>query len=156
MNSQVTAEIRDALKLNVGTEKIPEAIPVIEVGMKLTKNAISRTGGSAATGSATIYTTPTDQDFYLTGFNFSYSKNATCDVATGSINLTAFIQGANVAICLLSVLTLTAEKDTISVTLTHPIKIDRGKAIAISGTFTAGAMARNGAIYGYIDELSNA
>jgi len=100
-------------------------------------------------GSGTLYTTPSDKDFYLTGFSASFSKAVT-DTGT-SLTLTCFTEGVSVPLIRLAGVTLTVERDTVAVDLSIPIKVDRGTAIAsgASGTFSSTAFC----IRGYTEEV---
>ena len=96
-------------------------------------------GLTESTGTAgTIYTTPASpnkQRFYLTGASLSFVKNALCDIATGVISVAATIGGVGRSIAALSVLTLTAERDSIFVKFEPAIPIDASTNISI-GTNT--------------------
>jgi len=114
---------------------------------------IVRAGGSSATGTLTLYTTPSDKDFYLTTAILSMIKDVTCD-ATGGINLNAVIDGVTKEIIVYGILTLTAQADTIVCNCPVPIKIDRNTAITVSGTYTAGTMRRSATVHGYTEEVT--
>lgn len=159
-NSEVIQELRNAAKLQLGKDRIPNflssgIVPTIELSSKLVKNGIAKATSQTTTGTTTIYATPATQDFYLCGIEYGFVKNATCDVATGTLNVTATINGSAQTIATIPVLTLTAERGDRFIYLSHPIKIDRGINIQLSGTFTAGAMSRSATVYGFIDETSN-
>lgn len=116
---------------------------------------ISRSQQAIVTGSSTIYTTPTDKDFYLCNVQFSFSKDAACDVATGSIGIQTTIDGAAQIIIRLPVITLTAQNNTLSFNFVKPLKIDRGVTLILTGTYTAGVMSRTGNIVGYTEETTS-
>ena len=155
-NSQVTQEIIKALNLNVNRENVPNPIPVVEVGVKLVKNAILKSVGRTSSGTGTIYTTPANQDFYLTGIVYSLVKDVTCDIGTGASHVTATIDGASVNLLSISTLNLTVQNQTITLILTHPLKIDRNTAISFGGAYTAGTCSRSANITGFIDETGQA
>lgn len=155
MNSSIIQEIRNAFKITVATERIPNAIPVVEVGDKLVKNAIIKNLLKTDSASTTIYTTPTNQDFYLTGSSLSVNKNVTCD--TDNVTITAVIGGAITTIMAYRGITLTAENNNIPLILPHSIKIDRGTNIlCYVAVKTAGTLNVSATIHGFIDEYSNA
>lgn len=155
MNSQVINETRDALKINTAVEKIPNAIPVIEVGVKSVKNLIIKALDKSSAASSTIYTTPSNQDFYIVGAQLSRIKDAACD--SSSVTLSAVIGGATSTILTLAGFTLTAQDGSITICFTHPIKVDRGSTITLyNGTKTVGNILTSGVIYGFLDEASNA
>jgi len=85
----------------------------------------------------------------------SYSKDVTCDMSTGRVTVTCVIDGITTIIAVMSVLTLTAEHDTIVVHFKNPLRIDKNTNIKIgSVTYTAGLMSRTAVIMGYIDEVN--
>jgi len=113
--------------------------------------AIAPVAGIIKSGaSGTIFTTPADKDFYLTGLSASFSK-AAGDTGT-SLTLTGFVDGVSVPLIRLAGVTLTVERDSVVADFTYPIKIDRNTAIAsgASGTFTASAFC----IRGYTEEVT--
>lgn len=115
---------------------------------------IVRAAGVSTTGSLTVYTTPTDKDFYLTGFFLAMAKDAACD-ANGGVNLQAVIDGVTREIGCIAVLTLSADNQTINADFNNPIKLDRGSIVSFTGTFTAGAMRRVASIRGYTEETTS-
>lgn len=115
---------------------------------------IVRDVNSTSTGSITAYITPADKDFYLTSLCLSYSKNVTCDVATGRVPINVLVEGASRAVCAIACLTLTAESNVIFVEFKRPIKVDRNTSITCGATFTAGAMSRSIQLTGYTVETT--
>jgi hypothetical protein len=160
-NSDLTKELREGAKLQTSTDSIPsqlaeKVVPVMEVNPKLLKSCnIIRHVNNAASGSNTIYTTPTDRDFYLVTAWLSYTKNVTCDITTGAVAITAQAEeGSAFTILGLANFTLAVESDSGQISFPTPVKLKRGTAITMSGTFTAGAMSRSGGITGYtIDNI---
>lgn len=116
---------------------------------------IVRSGNTSSSGALTIFTTPSDKDFYLVGGNISLVKDVTCDAATGTFQITCTIDGVAQAIMVIGILTLTAQSEIVNLSLPYPIKVDRGTAITGSITFTAGACRRTGCIIGYTEETTN-
>lgn len=151
-NSDITKEIIEDLKLQVAQgDKVLSPIPVLEVNPKLVKNGIAKTNTSSSNGNTTIYTTPTDKDFYLTGFIFSMTKDALCDTATALLRATTNSQVTDIAA--LGGITLTAQDKIIAVNLQHPIKIDKNTSIVLNCGKTAGSILLTGTIFGFIDEV---
>ena len=103
------------------------------------------------TGSGTIYTTPTDKDFYLVSASLSFIKDATCDQATGtSAAVNVVIDGTTVSTVSTSGLTLTAQSGEVSLSSGYPIKVDRGTTITIGGgAYTVGTLCRAATIQGF-------
>lgn len=107
----------------------------------------------SVTGNNNVYTTPTDKDFYLTGFVFSYM----CDATADNTNITAFIttDGVTKNIARAAKITTTATSGIVAVEFNKPIKIDRGTIIGSSSTFTVGNCTHSLAIRGYTVETTN-
>lgn len=129
-------------KTNNISDEVGDIIPVVPV------LPVCRIVRSSASG--TVYTTPSDKDFYLTGFSMSFSKDV---AATGSVmTLSAIIDGVSQVLHRFAAITLTAERDSIAIDLSFPIKIDRGTNITIglTGTFNSAPAA----IRGYTQETT--
>lgn len=127
----------------------PNLVPVVPI---LPVTRIVRSTSSAATGTAVIYTTPVDKDFYLTGFSYQMMCDGSADL-TG-YNLNVFIDGVQLNVAQVRKITLHAFSDNIQHDFAIPIKIDRGKAISISQTFSVGNSTHAGCIYGYTEEVT--
>jgi len=129
---------------------------VAETNPKLTKYAnVTSRASSTATGNTTLYTTPTDRDFYLTDINISISKNVTNDITACYVNVTPQEYPA-LRIIDLALQPLTAT-DSINIqkSLTFPIKLQRGTTIVLVKTFTAGAGTFTGIVCGFTTDGIN-
>ena len=102
----------------------------------------------ATTSPATIYTTPTDRDFYLTSVQLATTKDVVCDNVLAYVSVTVDAKVDNI-ISLLSN-TITLSQDHAEMSFPYPLKIDRGIAMTIVGTFTAGAMIKRAQITGFL------
>lgn len=152
-NTEAINNIRAAARLSI-SEGFPQMlspaiVPVLDMTPDFHKKSFVFSSSPTTTGATTIYTTPTGKKTYLTGVMLDIVKNVTCDVATGVISVTAVIDGTTTTIVAVPVLTLTAERSDSEITFANPIAIDPGTAVSLTGTFTAGAMARSAIIYGY-------
>jgi len=160
-NSDLSREVIDGAKIAIGREKVPDQISdkvvaVMECNPKLLRRInLVRNYSAILTGTANVYTTPADSDFYLSSLVFSITKDATCDLATGASSVTATIDGVARALASLTCITLTAQDKAIAIAFELPIKIDRNTIINIPGAYTAGLMARSLCITGYIVNNSN-
>jgi hypothetical protein len=105
-------------------------------------------GATALNGGYTLYTTPTDRDFYLTNAILAYEKDVT-NAAT-SISMGCVINGAAVNIIILPTIALVAEKDSISITFNRPIKLDRNTTIAIGASNYTPNIRIGGTATGYL------
>lgn len=103
------------------------------------------------TSASTIYTTPTDKDFFLTNLMMSGSKVAT-DSGT-ALSVTCVVGGATVTLSRFISATLTAfEQSAIMQWQSICLKIDRGTAITLSiGGAWTGVCAQ---IQGYTEEVT--
>ena len=153
-NSDLMTELRDVAKIQVASDIIPnvlsnQVVPVIDVNPKHARkiNVVRY-----VTSASAAYTTPTDKDFFLMGFNMSFSKTVANDGA--NLTLTGYVDGVVQNIGTLAGITLTAERAEMSQSFPIPIKIDRGTAL----TFAVGATMATvrGTIFGYLVENINA
>lgn len=138
-------------KMDNLSDNIGDMVAVIPI---LPTCRIVKNGNTSSSGGLTVYTTPTERDFYLTGIIFSMAKDSTCDVATGTVAINVVIDGTAVALAPIAVITLTAQAQIASLSLPVPIKIDRGTPISGSVTFTAGVMRRTCTLIGYTQETT--
>ena len=164
-NSDLFKELRDGTKSQqlrdgvLPTQLAEKVVPVMEVNPKMFRRINIVKGATANTVAAiTAYTTPTDRDFYLTGFSCSVSKDVLCDSSTASSSISCVVDKATVLLGYVACTTLTAQTIVIDKNYTIPIKIDRGTAISLGalGALTAGSITRGLAITGYTDDLPNA
>jgi len=154
VNSQVVSEIIESFKLDRYVDKIPAAIPVIEVSPKLLQDTRNASGVLATSGVITVLSgtlNPTTR-VRLKTIIASIIKDATCDVATGSIGVTATMGGTSKNLISIPVITLTAQEQSIAISFPNPILIDVGTSVLMSGTFTAGAMVRTCNLSYIVDE----
>lgn len=154
-NQKIDQNIRATLRnrlLERLTKVDNQIVPTIEIN-PIPNVVLDRfaTGGSATSAATvTLITTPaTGGDFYLFGVNFSYVKDATCDVSDGNISIT-FVQNSvtqNLVRCAIN--TLTAQDQMINLALPAPIRLDRNTSVQITApTFTAGKFNRHATLFG--------
>jgi len=155
-NSSLTRELVDGGKIAVSVDGIPselaeKVVPVMEVNPKLLRlNNIVESTFQATNGSVTLFTTPVDRDFFLTSVSIALVKDVACDLASGAIALSVTLPSGIVkSLIRLPVLALTAQSSELSLSFSQPIPLGKGSPIAISGTFTAGALSRSGSITGF-------
>lgn len=156
-NSDLSKELTDGAKIQVSRDSVPnqlaeKVVPVMEVNPKMFRriNFIKN-----ATSGGTVYTTPTDKDFYYVGSNISGANSTASQNST--LNLTVVPEGqAAVSVNALYGRT-TVILDVVSVVsnviLPFPIKLAKGSAI------TANASNWNGlnlSIFGYFVDNPNA
>jgi len=155
-NAEVGEIVREQARLNIAEgwpqNLLPNVQPVLDITPDFHKKInLVKTLDSSGSGSATVFTTATDVDTYITGIQFSFIKDATCDAAnTSDPGITVTIGGLAVQICKLAMLTLTAQSQAIYMPLTIPVKVDRGTNVAITSvSYTAGTLVRATSIHGY-------
>jgi len=142
-------------KTDIQVEKIPAALPVIEVGLKGSKCAQVVRGLVLTNATAgTIYTTPTDQDFYLTFASLTF-KTATTGLMT-QITLKVVINtlSQNILGAVNFAATGTTGPTAVFNCGNHPIKIDRGTTIEILMDAANDKDRAYGTINGYLDEVA--
>lgn len=126
-----------------------EIIPVIPITRDIN---IAVVGTGAGSGATTIYTTPSDKDFYLTAFFLHYQADAANDCT--ELNITTNLRGLSTKIFKITKITLTATTEYMMITLPNPIKVDRNSAITLNATFTVGNCPRTAGVYGYTVETT--
>lgn len=146
----------DALKLQVGNVMPDQTSDkfVLTYDFLNTRviDEIYKTSNSAVSGSsATIYTTPSDGDFYLCGVTANLVKDATNDRATGRWTINATLaNGEAIELVALPYLVTTACDKNIFLTFDKPIKLARNTTITMGiFTYTAGLSSRTASIWGY-------
>lgn len=155
-NSNVAEEIRDVLKLQQNVDGnisnvAGQIIPVVDVNPKHARivNVCQRLT-KTTTGDGTVYTTPSDKDFYMTNLQLSFIKDAACDAATGNLSVTAFLpDGSNPFLLSMPIITLTAQQSQGFFNFSAPVLLKKGSAIVSTGSFTAGALSRTVNVIGY-------
>lgn len=152
LNKEVLGRIVKDMGLQSAVDKLPNELldtiqPVIIANPKRTINILKK-GGSSTTGDTTIYTTPTDREFYLTFAQLRNTANATADNVAISMKITP---KGEAEVILLEILkqTATAGSDHVTAVLNPPILLEKGTNILISDGFTVGASTRSGSIAGY-------
>lgn len=145
--------LKKSAQLQEGVDEIPSEIsktiwPVIDITPRKHRIAnIVRDTGRSTTGTSTVYTTPTDQDFFLTSAFVSGTSDATADNTFFAILAT--IDGVSRNLLKIYKTTLTAASISIPISYIFPIKIDRGTNISITTSFSVGTSTVEGGITGY-------
>jgi len=160
-NSDTLKELREAISIQQGVDALPLQIsnfiqPVVEINPKLMRrNNVCKQGSLIATGSTTIYTTPADKDFFLTGIHLQTMNDAAADNAT--INILATLEGdASSIIFQFRKISLTAFNATQFIPLCCPIKLKRNTTIVLNSVFTVGVSVSSASITGYFIDNSGA
>lgn len=156
-NNEVQKAIQQITNLTTNDGKLPlefedKAKLVFPIGAFNNKFCdILATLTKTTTANGTIYTTPTDRDFYLSSVQISVIKDATCDDGSGTgVSIAVTINGVTTSVISIGSLALTAQNGAVSLNFIAPLKIDRGTTILLSGgSFTVGSKVRTGTISGF-------
>lgn len=150
-NPSISQDARRILNLKGTDMMVSEVLdvitPVVPIGRVCN---IVRAVRQDTTGTFTIFTTPSDKDFYLVAADLSTSKNSTAD--NSSSDLRVVVDGVARSLLVTAQITLTAQGVQAFLPFTPPILVDRGTVIDVTGAFTVGAMSRVGSIVGYTVE----
>lgn len=154
-NSETKKELDEAIRGNAQTNLSPsnvagQVIPVININPKHSRRCNITRATSATGSSGTIYTAPTDKDFFIVACSLSVCKDVTATSTNSDINVT--IDGATNPILSIAGLTLTAQSESVSLCFNSPIKIDRGTSVTISNTTNVANIRTRGTITGYTTE----
>lgn len=151
-NTDAINAIRDGARLSI-SEGFPQelgktCVPVMDMTPDFhNKVNIVRNAANSTSGSATIYTTPTDLKFYLCGLKMFIQEDATSNNTATYINIT--VDGATRTIASIDKLTTTATTHSISLDFNYPILISENTAITLNNSFTLGSASKSANIWGY-------
>jgi len=151
-NSDTIKRILDDAKIQTAIDNVPQelaskVVPVL-IANPLRVVNVTGNGTKLTTGQYTIYTTPSDKDFYLTNASLHNQSDATAD--NTFITLDCTMKGQNSANLLrMGKITLTAFSGSISHNYFNPILLERGTTISLNTTFTAGVSQTDATIQGY-------
>ena len=151
-NNEVLKAIDAAtgIKERVVHNKIKNSIqPTLETNPFMSKYCdVAKFLEATTTANATIYTTPTDKDFYLCSAFLSFEKDVTADNGYVSISCTAKDGTVFTALELINI-TLTAAAKQLSISFPYPILLKKGSTLILSGTFTVGVCRKVAGITGF-------
>ena len=151
VNSQVVAETINAFKIDQQVEKIPNPIPVIEVGMKLTENALIASLQSTNSSSGTLLAASSTVEVYLLSACMTLAKDASA--TSISFRIFATINGVSQTLLRLPAITLQAGQYGNTIVFLHPIKIDKGTAVSFDSTNSTGNFSVASQLSYYVDEV---
>ncbi len=150
-NTQTKKEIEDAIRgnsvSNLAPSKVIDSIqPVINVNPKDYRR-VNIIKSTAVAG--TVYTTPSNKDFYLTNTHLSASTNQASQTGTVSISVLPKGETSTIiinAIRLLTTVILDSDHSEIFESFERPILLERNSTITLAITNTTAARA---IIFGY-------
>lgn len=152
-NSDVQKRLIADAKIQIAVDAVPKelgktVVPVLIANPKDNNNIIRN--GVASNADATIYTTPSDKNFYLTGAQMSRIKDATSDNTYSYLRCT--VNGKTEEIISFAGITLTAQIDNVGISF-KPILLDRGSTIRlIKVASSVGVNVQAGSIIGFVTE----
>jgi len=154
--SDVIQKAVNDLAISATTDKVPnETLDKVQLTYSLNNHFSSFliAGNQTTTGTftATLPTVSAGSETYLTAITLSMAKDATCDVATGSVALSVRTTDNNTLTVILRIqcITLTADAQTVTLSLPYPLKLVNGSTASCTGTFTVGAMSRGFTLTGF-------
>jgi len=110
---------------------------------------ISRSAQASNTAAEqTIYTTPTDVDFFLSSACLSLIKDVTA--TSTATNLFATIDGVQRQILVIVGITLTVQNQTVAISYDTPIKVDRGTNITLKHSAATANVNAQATIQGFL------
>jgi len=161
-NSTLTKELIEGARIQSSTDAVPgelaeKVIPVMEVNPKMLRvcNIVKSTSATNAT-TATVYTTPTDKDFFLCSVELAVIKDVTSTSTVSGINVTTPEAGVATNILSISGITLTPQSDTTSLAFNTPILLKRGTGVQLTNATNVGNIRSDACITGYTVDNINA
>lgn len=158
-NSDLTKGLAKNAGIQQNTDKIPnelaeKVVPTCETNPELLRKiTIVRDITITDSSSGTIYTTPTNQDFYLTDVQMDGFKSAAA--GTTEFYITVTINGATKKIISMHHPTTTAINNLhAEKSFLLPIKLDRNTNITLNSNNATTFNRVIGIICGYVDECS--
>jgi hypothetical protein len=157
-NSDTVKNIIDVGRLQVSQNLIPsefdnKLVFTAETNPKLMRETtVVRQSICSNSTSTTMYTTPTDRDFYLTSATISMIKDVTSTSTQSAINLTPFYENSVRSMLPIQGITLTPQSGQLTLSLPHPMKLARNTTIALVNGTNVGNIISGACITGFIVE----
>jgi hypothetical protein len=152
-SKEVVDKISDELKIQPALllpREIAKQIQLTYNVNPLRPSTILRSTALTSTGVGTIFTTPSDRDFFLTAATMSIQCDSTATTTAYSMKM--FVEGVSKALISISKITLTTTSKELAICLKFPLKLDRGTTITLNQTFGAGVSVMSGTITGYVTD----
>lgn len=146
-NNTTLLQIREALGLQQATDKIPIPIPVVEVNPRLLRQCNIVKANQSTGATVTVYTTPSDRDFYICAATLSFQKDAASTCTYSSLTIT--IDGTSVSLLRVTGIASTVQNDSVTISLPFPLKIDRGTNIQIAHAVNSATVQSQATIIGF-------
>ena len=150
-NSETAKELAEAIRGNANTNLPPKILnnsiqPVININPKDYRRCITR---HTATAGGTIYTTPSDRDFFLVGASVSAGSQESTAAGSVSVQYTDEDGATQIFIKADTPATIATVEliNTNNISLTYPVKVKRGTNITMPVT---SCQIKSATIYGYV------
>jgi hypothetical protein len=148
--SSVIQKAVNDLGISAAGEKIPnETLDKVQLIYKLNPeySNIVRNFDKSTTGSSTIYSVGSKEDFYLTSITLAATADVVYDGTSVPVNAT--VDGVSRRLLVLKHPATSAFGNVnTNIDYSHPIKIDKGTNITIAPSFSAGALLASVCITG--------
>jgi len=156
LNKDVLDRIIKELGLQSLAEKLPLDLmttiqPVLISNPERIVN-VTRAIFKVTSGASTIFTTPTDRDFFLTYATLNVMADATADSTEYGMDI-ELASGLGENVIEMNKLSLTAFQNSEGITFNPPVKLSRGSPIRIVQSFSVGASVIGGYIGGYTVDI---
>lgn len=153
-NSELSKELIEGARIATAKDNIPtqiadKVVPVMEVNPKLLRRAnIIRSANAINSTGATVYTTPTDRDFFLTSVHLSVIKDVTATSQNTELDFVTD-DGIQQYAFVINGITLTPQNEVIDQQLNPPIKLKRGTNISLVNGTNVATIRTHATITGY-------
>jgi len=124
--------------------------PVAVVPISRYCNIVRR--GIATGTSTTIYSTPSDKDFYIVAAELAVIKDSSSTSTVSTI--TVVIDGVSQPLLSIPSITLTAQNAQVTQSFRNPVKVDRGTNITVTNGTNVAVINAHGCIAGYTVETT--
>jgi hypothetical protein len=151
-NNEIQKSFNIITNVDPASGEIPNRInesiqPVIILNNLIKPCNIAFQNTATNSTNSTIYTTPTNADFYLCSISLGAIKDVTATSTASSISGT--IGGVSTRLVEIPFFTLTAGSGSNSITFNPPLKMDRGTGITVNNTTSVANVTAWGGIAGF-------
>tara|TARA_Y100000310_G_C20678101_1_gene814254 strand:- start:1426 stop:1911 length:486 start_codon:yes stop_codon:yes gene_type:complete len=156
-SERVVKEIIEGLSLSTGRESVPtetnDKVQVVFDPQHRKFCNIGATVDASNATSVTLFTTPSDRDFYLVSANLSLIKDASSTSLISALVIT-MDDGSTVNIIRIPTFTTTAQTASINATFPIPIKLARNTGVSITNSTAIANIKTTGTIVGFTEETA--
>ena len=153
-NPDTIKRMMDDAKIQTSTDAVPQelaskVVPVLIANPGRFLNVVEYTAANNAS-TATIFTTPTGKDFYVTSISLSFIKDVNATSTYSDVR--GIVGGRTLVFLRLPQITLTAQSHGTTLTLPFPMKMDRGSVLTVNNSAGVGEITATACITGYTVE----